>query len=759
MSTVVATTPGRRRAGRTGGRALAPLRAALLAAAAAEADRRSGQTAEADAAPSTGDARHEADTLVAEARGARGGRRRRRCWRRADARPAGRARDAVLAAQRDAYDAAAPRRPRGRARAAARTPASATVLAGLLTDPAPRRRRRARPRRRRPAAETADGRSCGRLRRGRSWPGPAVLDGRAALGGRERAGGCAASTGRWWRSTGLPGVAMSDARRARAAAGCPARWSPSRRAGRRAQAYEYTGGLAPGRPGHAAGPAAVGPARARAARRRLRRAAAPARRRRHLAGAGRRPAATAPAPWSWPPRPASVERTVTAGRRARHGAATPARCRYRVLVPPGAGGRRRAWSPPGRRVGADAGGATSAARRSPLGRSWPVRRPRPCRDRLDAAAPLLTGQRVLDAALPGRPGQHRRRPRRVRHRQDDAAAADRQVVRRRRHRLRRLRRARQRDGRRRSTSSRGSPTRAPAAAGRPDRDHRQHLEHADDGARGQHLHRGHRRRVLPRHGPPRRRDRRLHVPLGGGAARVRLPLRRAAGRGGLPGRTRRPRSRPSTSGPGASSPSAARRARSPIIGAVSPPGGDTDRAGHRPHRALRAGAVDAWTATWPTPATTRPWPGPARSRATPTASRSGTPATATRAGRARRGPDGALLAEADRLGDLAELVGAAVAAGRASGWCCSAAGCCARAVLQQSAAGRRRRPLHGREDGRPGRRGARGRRRLHGGRSTAGSPPPSVEEVDFSPVLRAAREPRPDGRGAPDAVLRARRLR
>ena len=43
------------------------------------------------------------------------------------------------------------------------------------------------------------------------------------------------------------------------------------------------------------------------------------------------------------------------------------------------------------------------------------------------------------------------------------------------------------------------------------------------------------RRALPGHGAGRRRHRRLHLAMGRGAARVRLPQRGAARRGGLPG--------------------------------------------------------------------------------------------------------------------------------------------------------------------------------------------------------------------------------
>ena len=72
-------------------------------------------------------------------------------------------------------------------------------------------------------------------------------------------------------------------------------------------------------------------------------------------------------------------------------------------------------------------------------------------------------------------------------------------------------------------------------AGRPDRGHREHLQHADDGARGQHLQRRRGRGALQGHGPGRRGGRGLHLALGGGAARVRVPQRRASGRGGVSG--------------------------------------------------------------------------------------------------------------------------------------------------------------------------------------------------------------------------------
>ena len=136
-------------------------------------------------------------------------------------------------------------------------------------------------------------------------------------------------------------------------------------------------------------------------------------------------------------------------------------------------------------------------------------------------------------AVPGRARRPRRAARRLRHRQDRAAGSARQVVRRRRDRLRRLRRARQRDGRgaRRVPEARG-PAHRPAA-GRAHGDHRQHVEHAGRGARGEHLHGDLGRRVFPRPGPARRADGRLDEPLGRGAARGLGAPGRAARRSGL----------------------------------------------------------------------------------------------------------------------------------------------------------------------------------------------------------------------------------
>lgn len=72
---------------------------------------------------------------------------------------------------------------------------------------------------------------------------------------------------------------------------------------------------------------------------------------------------------------------------------------HRVLVPPGVEGRLDELAAAGR-YGATDVVATVAGQPVPLSAWWPVRRARPYRARIDSAAPLLTGQRVLDALYP-----------------------------------------------------------------------------------------------------------------------------------------------------------------------------------------------------------------------------------------------------------------------------------------------------------------------------------------------------------------------
>ena len=72
---------------------------------------------------------------------------------------------------------------------------------------------------------------------------------------------------------------------------------------------------------------------------------------------------------------------------------------YRVLVPPGVTGRVERLAGTGV-YGSDAVVATIAGTPVRVSALWPVRRPRPVQDRVAAAEPLLTGQRVIDAVFP-----------------------------------------------------------------------------------------------------------------------------------------------------------------------------------------------------------------------------------------------------------------------------------------------------------------------------------------------------------------------
>jgi len=163
------------------------------------------------------------------------------------------------------------------------------------------------------------------------------------------------------------------------------------------QAYDYTGGLAPGHPARSRGEplsARLGP---------------------HLLGGIfdglLRPLREAPA-WLEPgyrvtsaasPEYEFIPEAGTGaslGAGARLGSvAVPGGIRYRVLVPPGLSGvvgKMRETGP----VTADAVIATVSGTEVRLTSSWPVRRPRPYQCRLDAGPPLLTGQRVVDLLFP-----------------------------------------------------------------------------------------------------------------------------------------------------------------------------------------------------------------------------------------------------------------------------------------------------------------------------------------------------------------------
>ena len=161
------------------------------------------------------------------------------------------------------------------------------------------------------------------------------------------------------------------------------------------QAYDYTGGLAPGAPVAALGrplSARLGP---------------------QLLGGVfdglLRPLTTAPtwlgsdsawrAPstrWDWQP---SVAQGAVVTEGTVLGTVPVTGLEYRVLVPPGIGGRVADLAPSGPRDPQDVL-ATVAGTAVRMAADWPVRRGRPVRRRIDADEPLLTGQRVLDAVFP-----------------------------------------------------------------------------------------------------------------------------------------------------------------------------------------------------------------------------------------------------------------------------------------------------------------------------------------------------------------------
>jgi len=163
------------------------------------------------------------------------------------------------------------------------------------------------------------------------------------------------------------------------------------------QAYEYTGGLAPGDPARSLGvplSARLGP---------------------HLLGGIfdglLRPLSGAPT-WLEPGR----SQSFTAGRQfgftpevAEGAAVGDGTCLgsvavaggigYRVLTPPGLSGTVEEVRPAGL-VDGDSVIAVVSGVAVRLTSDWPVRRPKPYRRRLDGTAPLLTGQRVVDVLFP-----------------------------------------------------------------------------------------------------------------------------------------------------------------------------------------------------------------------------------------------------------------------------------------------------------------------------------------------------------------------
>jgi V/A-type H+-transporting ATPase subunit A len=193
----------------------------------------------------------------------------------------------------------------------------------------------------------------------------------------------------------VSGLAMAELLEV-GAAHLPAEVVALREGSATAQAYEYTGGLAPGAPVHRLGrplAARLGPGLTG-----------------HVFDGLLRPLRDADA-WlspdtardgsqrSWAFRPAAlpgtrVEPGTSLGTVEDAGPVT-----HHVLVPPGVTGGLEEVRPAGR-YREDEPVAVVGGTPVRMVTWWPVRRPRPFRARLPAARPLVTGQRVLDAVFP-----------------------------------------------------------------------------------------------------------------------------------------------------------------------------------------------------------------------------------------------------------------------------------------------------------------------------------------------------------------------
>ncbi|MGN6302193.1 MAG: V-type ATP synthase subunit A [Angustibacter sp.] len=118
----------------------------------------------------------------------------------------------------------------------------------------------------------------------------------------------------------------------------------------------------------------------------------------HADGDGRAPTSDAgTTTWRWEP-------AVTPGTRVAPGdllgtVTTDAALPHRVLVPASSSGVVSDVAPAGP-VAPDAEVARVGGRPVPLTSWWPVRHPRPVLERLEAQSPLVTGQRVLDLLFP-----------------------------------------------------------------------------------------------------------------------------------------------------------------------------------------------------------------------------------------------------------------------------------------------------------------------------------------------------------------------
>ena len=144
---------------------------------------------------------------------------------------------------------------------------------------------------------------------------------------------------------------------------------------------------------------------------------------------------------------------------------------------------------------------------------WPIRVPRPCKERLPISKPLITGQRVIDtispiakggtAAIPGGFGTGKTM---TQHQLAKWCDAD--II------IYRLRRAWQRDDAGPYRVLRTYRPEDGQAADRQNYAYRQHLEYACCGKRGEHIYRYHHSRVLQRYGLSYSYNGRLYLSLG-----------------------------------------------------------------------------------------------------------------------------------------------------------------------------------------------------------------------------------------------------
>ncbi|MET7425930.1 V-type ATP synthase subunit A [Dactylosporangium sp. NPDC005555] len=104
-------------------------------------------------------------------------------------------------------------------------------------------------------------------------------------------------------------------------------------------------------------------------------------------------------PASWLFEPAIGPGTTLDGGAVLGTVATAGRVAFRVLVPPDHGGRVEHVAAAGR-YPAEAVIATVGGTPLSMSTRWPIRTPRPYRDRLDTTEPLHTGQRAVDALFP-----------------------------------------------------------------------------------------------------------------------------------------------------------------------------------------------------------------------------------------------------------------------------------------------------------------------------------------------------------------------